>query len=146
MEIADQRSLAPARPRPSRRRRSEQDLYAGERLRIARQLAGRSQQQLGKALGVTFQAVQKYESGENRLSAGRLVRAAAFLGVDLGFFAKDAAPHPDALAQSSGFSADEMELVRAYRALRGSEPLQAQLRRLLVTMAELAGRSATGTG
>lgn len=142
METADHRSLAGMpEPRP-RRRRSEHDLYAGERLRMARQLAGCSQQQLGDALGVSFQAVQKYETGENRLSAGRLVRAAAFLGVELGFFAKDHAPQADDRAPSTGFSADEMELVRAYRALR-SDPLRTQLRRLLVTLAERAPESAT---
>jgi transcriptional regulator with XRE-family HTH domain len=133
METANQ-SLSIANGRRPRRRRSEQDVYAGERLRLARQLAGCSQQQLGDVLGVSFQAVQKYETGENRLSAGRLVKAAGFLGVDLVFFAKDLAPPSGDLAQSTGFSTDEMELVRAYRALR-SEPLRAQLRRLLTRLA-----------
>jgi transcriptional regulator with XRE-family HTH domain len=137
METANQ-TMPIVTARPPRRRRSEQDIYAGERLRLARQLAGRSQQQLGQVLGVSFQAVQKYETGENRLSAGRLVRAAHFLGVDLMFFAKDATLEPGDLAQSSGFSTDEMELVRSYRALR-SEMLRAQLRRLMLTLAAEAG-------
>jgi transcriptional regulator with XRE-family HTH domain len=142
MEIAQRSTDAAPREAGTKRRRSEQDLYAGERLRMARQLAGCSQQQLGDALGVSFQAVQKYETGENRLSAGRLVRAATFLGVDLGFFAKDFAPQADQAGRSTGFTADELELVRAYRALR-SEPLRTQLRRLLVTLAERAGASET---
>jgi transcriptional regulator with XRE-family HTH domain len=121
---------------PRRRRRNEQDTYAGARLRVARQLAGLSQQQLGEHLGVSFQAVQKYETGENRLSAGRLVKAAAVLGVDLAFFAKDAAAGEG--AHMTGFSGDEIELVRAYRALR-SDALRSQLRRLLTTMAGMAG-------
>lgn len=132
METANQAAPVLRRLRP-RRRRSEQDVYAGERLRVARQLAGLSQQQLGAALGVSFQAVQKYESGENRLSAGKLVRSAAFLGVGLDFFAKEPLP-ADELTQSTGFSADELELVRAYRAL-SSEMLRAQLRRLLGSLA-----------
>lgn len=137
METANQ-TMPVVAARPPRRRRSEQDIYAGERLRLARQLAGRSQQQLGGVLGVSFQAVQKYETGENRLSAGRLVKAAHFLGVDLMFFAKDLTPEPGDLAQSTGFTTDEMELVRSYRAVR-SEVLRAQLRRLLLTLAAEAG-------
>lgn len=142
MEIAEQTSVTGTPAPRTRRRRSEQDLYAGERLRMARQLAGCSQQQLGEALGVSFQAVQKYETGENRLSAGRLVRAASFLGVDLGFFAKDHAPRSSEAGPTTGFTAEEMELLRAYRSL-GSEPLRTQLRRLLVTLAERAPASDT---
>jgi len=124
--------------RPQRRhRRSEQDIYAGERLKVARQLAGVSQQQLGEALSVSFQAVQKYESGENRLSAGRLVKAAAFLGVDLAFFAKERLPPPEGGAPSSGFSAEEIDLIRAWRALR-SPALRSQLKRLLQAIATSA--------
>ena len=133
MEAADNRSRVKSAA-PRKRRRGEQDIYAGERLRVARQLAGVSQQQLGHALGISFQAVQKYESGENRLSAGRLVNAAAFLGVDLAFFAKERAPRGEAMAPT-GFTAEETEVIRAWRALR-SDALRAQLKRLLQVMAE----------
>jgi transcriptional regulator with XRE-family HTH domain len=132
MKIADQQLASPARPQ-RQKRRSEYDLYAGERLRLARQLAGISQQQLGHALGVSFQAVQKYETGENRLSAGRMVKAAAFLGVDLAFFAKDHMRPTEEMGASPSFTADEVGLVRAYRALR-SEALRTELRRLLATL------------
>jgi transcriptional regulator with XRE-family HTH domain len=57
------------------------DLEAGARLRLLRRRAGISQQALGAALGVSFQQVQKYESGANRLSVARLRRAAVALGV-----------------------------------------------------------------
>jgi transcriptional regulator with XRE-family HTH domain len=143
MKIADQQLPSPAPPQ-RRRRRSEHDLYAGERLRLARQLAGLSQQQLGDALGVSFQAVQKYETGENRLSAGRMVKAAAFLGVDLAFFAKDHVPPTEAGEASPSFTAEEVGLVRAYRALR-SEALRTELRRLLATLiAEVPPGAETG--
>ncbi len=143
MKIADQQLSSPARPQ-RRRRRSEHDLYAGERLRLARQLAGMSQQQLGAALGVSFQAVQKYEIGENRLSAGRLVTAAAYLGVDLAFFAKDHTPPAAENSASPSFTAEEVGLVRAYRALR-SEALRTELRRLLATLiAEVPPGAETG--
>ncbi|HWG80656.1 MAG TPA: helix-turn-helix transcriptional regulator [Stellaceae bacterium] len=142
MESAEQTLPVRDQGRRPRHRRSELDIYAGERLRLARQLAGCSQQQLGEALGVSFQAVQKYEIGENRLSAGKLVKAAAFLGVDLVFFAKDPAAS-GALAQSTGFTTEEMELVRAYRALR-SPALKAQLRRLITSLAALVPEAEAG--
>jgi transcriptional regulator with XRE-family HTH domain len=121
-------------PLPRKRRRGEQDIYAGERLRVARQLAGVSQQQLGEALGVSFQAVQKYESGENRLSAGRMVKAAAFLGVELAFFAKDQRA-PGETAAVTGFTAEEIEVIRAWRGL-GSDELRSQVKRLLQAIAQ----------
>ena len=67
--------------KPRKRRANHVDLSVGQRLRQARLLAGASQEDVGTAIGVSFQAVQKYENGENRLSAGRLAAAAKFLGV-----------------------------------------------------------------
>src|SRR6266851_4607359 len=61
-----------ARRKPRKRRANHVDLSVGGRLRQARLLAGASQEEVGNAVGVSFQAVQKYENGENRLSAGRL--------------------------------------------------------------------------
>jgi transcriptional regulator with XRE-family HTH domain len=140
METAQKHAFEAA-PSPRKRRRGEQDMYAGERLRVARQLAGVSQQQLGDALGVSFQAVQKYESGENRLSAGRLVKAAAFLGVDLVFFAKEQPTSGDALPVT-GFTAEEVEIIRIWRTL-GSDALRNQVKRLLQALAQPAGGSDT---
>ena len=117
-----------------RPRRNEHDVYAGERLRVARRLAGVTQQRLGQLLGISFQAVQKYENGENRLSAGRLVKAAELLGVTLAFFAKET-PRAESATVPTELSSDEIALLRAYRALK-SERLRGQLLRLLQTMAE----------
>ncbi len=141
MEMAENRALATP-PIPPKRRRGEQDIYAGERLRVARQLARVSQQELGAALGVSFQAVQKYESGENRMSAGRMVKAAAFLGVDLAFFAKDRMP-PGTPASSLDFTADEIEVIRAWRGL-ASDVLRTQVKRLLQAMARPLDESEVG--
>lgn len=58
----------------------------GARLKAARQLGRRSQMELAEALGVTFQQVQKYESGANRISAPMLIRAARFLEQPIDFF------------------------------------------------------------
>jgi transcriptional regulator with XRE-family HTH domain len=57
------------------------DKHVGTRMRVRRMMLGMSQAPLGDALGVTFQQVQKYESGENRISAGRLQQIAGILGV-----------------------------------------------------------------
>jgi transcriptional regulator with XRE-family HTH domain len=57
------------------------DIEVGQNLRQARLARGYSQTELGEALGISFQQVQKYERGTNRLSASRLVRAARFLRI-----------------------------------------------------------------
>jgi transcriptional regulator with XRE-family HTH domain len=62
------------------------DRLVGERLRLARLNRGLSQTKLADALGITFQQVQKYERGSNRISAGRLFDAAEFLGVEIAWF------------------------------------------------------------
>jgi transcriptional regulator with XRE-family HTH domain len=131
MKHADQRSAAKSPMR--RKRRNEHDIYAGERLRVARRLAGLSQQQLAEHLGVSFQAVQKYENGENRLSAGRLIRATQVLGVTLAFFARDESGRAGETGTEQ-FTAHELDLIRAYRAL-SDEVLRTQLRQLVLSMA-----------
>jgi transcriptional regulator with XRE-family HTH domain len=66
-----------------RHRASEDDHVAGRRLRQLRLLRGVSQLALGEALGISFQAVQKYENGENRMCAGRIASAAKFFRVSV---------------------------------------------------------------
>lgn len=58
------------------------DIHIGGRIRALRNMKKLSQQELGEALGVSFQQVQKYEKGTNRVSGGRLMQIAASLGVD----------------------------------------------------------------
>lgn len=63
------------------------DKYVGKRIQMRRQLLGWSQEKLGKELKITFQQVQKYENGENRIGASRLWDAACALGVkDVNYF------------------------------------------------------------
>ncbi len=62
------------------------DRFVGSRVRMQRLLAGMSQEKLGDALGLTFQQVQKYEKGTNRISASRLQQLAKILGVPVSFF------------------------------------------------------------
>ena len=62
------------------------DEHVGRRLRIRRKQSGLSQQSLASAIGLTFQQVQKYERGGNRISASRLYEIAEFLDVPVGYF------------------------------------------------------------
>ena len=62
------------------------DVEVGQRIRARRMAKGMSQTELGNLLGVTFQQVQKYEKGVNRVGAGRLVRVAESLDVSVSFF------------------------------------------------------------
>jgi transcriptional regulator with XRE-family HTH domain len=62
------------------------DKHVGSRVRMRRMLVGMSQEKLGEALGITFQQVQKYEKGTNRISASRLQQIASVLGVTISFF------------------------------------------------------------
>ena len=70
------------------------DSHVGARLRMRRTLIGMSQEKLGAALGITFQQVQKYEKGANRIGASRLQDIARVLQVAPAFFF-DGAPSTD---------------------------------------------------
>lgn len=65
------------------------DTVVGNRIRARRMEMGRSQQELGDALGVSFQQVQKYEKGVNRVGVGRLQQIAKYLQADMAFFMGD---------------------------------------------------------
>ena len=62
------------------------DIQVGSRVRIRRMLIGMSQERLGDLLGLTFQQVQKYEKGVNRIGAGRLFEVSRILNVPVDFF------------------------------------------------------------
>src|ERR1051326_7783937 len=89
------------------------DIHVGRRLREARLLAGLNQEQLGEAIGVSFQAVQKYEVVSNRISASRLFQAASVLGRPVSYFFHDL--EGDAPAQVEDMTPQEIELIRLYR-------------------------------
>ena len=82
------------------------DVYVGRRVRTRRLLVGMNQSHLAEHLGVTFQQLQKYEKGANRISAGRLQQAARLLGVPVAYFFEgepggSAALVSDAMSSSS---------------------------------------------
>jgi transcriptional regulator with XRE-family HTH domain len=72
------------------RRANPVDLHVGGRVRFRRMLIGMSQERLGECLGLTFQQIQKYEKGVNRIGASRLFELGKALGVSVGFFYEDA--------------------------------------------------------
>jgi transcriptional regulator with XRE-family HTH domain len=125
------------------------DKYVGSRVRMRRMMLGMSQEKLGNALGLTFQQVQKYEKGTNRIGASRLQQISNILQVPVSFFFDGApdiattraselgeAPSPlyvaDFLATSDGLA-----LTRAFMRINDSK-----LRRKIVELVEqMAGGS-----
>ena len=65
---------------------NEMDVHVGQRLRVRRSLLGLSQEKLAESIGLTFQQIQKYERGTNRVSAGRLYDLSKILDVPVSYF------------------------------------------------------------
>jgi transcriptional regulator with XRE-family HTH domain len=105
------------------------DQQVGARLRMQRMLVGMSQEKLGEALGVTFQQIQKYEKGSNRVSASTLKQISRVLNVQPSFFLEDAGPKeaaPPGFAEAASgayvveflSTAEGIELNRAFSSIR----------------------------
>lgn len=104
------------------------DVYVGSRVRLCRTLKGLSQQKLANALGLTFQQVQKYERGANRIGASRLYELSEILDVPPSFFFDGAPttgkgsgepvglaePEPAPFDSERLFRREILEFVRAY--------------------------------
>ncbi|MEI8394762.1 MAG: helix-turn-helix transcriptional regulator [Rhodospirillaceae bacterium] len=105
------------------------DVHVGSRVRLRRTLLGMSQEKLGEAIGLTFQQVQKYERGMNRISASKLWKLSNVLDVPVSYFFDDLGVDEDGQAavqpggESSGTDTlgldpmakrETLELVRAY--------------------------------
>lgn len=79
------------------------DIHVGSRIRLRRTMLGMSQEKLGESLGITFQQIQKYEKGTNRVGASRLQNISSILNVPVSFFFEDAPGEQPAQA-GGGFS------------------------------------------
>ena len=80
------------------------DIHVGSRIRLRRNMISMSQEKLGEALGITFQQIQKYEKGTNRVGASRLQQISQVLGVPVSFFFEDApgdAPPQGGMAEAN---------------------------------------------
>lgn len=106
---------------------NEIDRHVGSRVRMRRLLVGMSQEKLGDALGLTFQQVQKYEKGTNRISASRLQQIAIVLGVSIEYLysggKSDGAAAGFADAGAAGYESELMtseglKLLRAFRDIK----------------------------
>ena len=114
------------------------DIEVGHRIRIERLARGLSQTALANQLGVTFQQVQKYEKGVNRVGAGRLTKIAEVLGIEVGtFFSGKEMLESE---QSKGGESSPLKLLTvsgAFRLLRAySEIEDSNLRRAIVDLVE----------
>ncbi|MCR9122217.1 MAG: helix-turn-helix domain-containing protein [Phyllobacteriaceae bacterium] len=107
------------------------DIHVGSRIRLRRTMLGMSQEKLGESLGITFQQVQKYEKGTNRVGASRLQNIASILNVPVSFFFEDA---PDDNAPSSASGLEENSSTYVVSFLSSSEGLQ--LNRAFVKIAD----------
>jgi transcriptional regulator with XRE-family HTH domain len=125
--------LARKKPNPT-------DCYVGARVRMRRLMLGMSQTSLGEALGLTFQQVQKYEKGTNRIGASRLQQISQALQVPISFFfeelpipAKSAAGSGPTPSQLTGFLATSEGLALVDGFVRIKSP---KVRRRIVDLVE----------
>jgi transcriptional regulator with XRE-family HTH domain len=119
------------------------DKHVGSRVRMRRMMLSMSQEKLGDALGLTFQQVQKYEKGTNRIGASRLQQISHILQVPVAFFFEGApnlsAVHPDGMKEApspayvSDFLAtsEGLALTKAFMRIK-----EAKLRRRIVDLVE----------
>ena len=118
------------------------DKHVGARIRMRRMMLEMSQTQLGEALGLTFQQVQKYEKGSNRVGASRLYHIAIILQVPVAFFFKgtpSSSPNRTLMPEASSpefvseflASTDGLNLVKAFTRIEDPE-----LRRRIVDLVE----------
>jgi transcriptional regulator with XRE-family HTH domain len=116
------------------------DKEVGRRIRARRLVCGMSQTALGEQLGVTFQQVQKYEKGTNRVGAGRLRRIAEVLEVPVSFFFDEAGAGRENDGTGMEFldTAQAVRLMRAYSRIR-SPDVQRAIVELVVRIAEDEG-------
>ncbi|MGH6954098.1 MAG: helix-turn-helix domain-containing protein [Alphaproteobacteria bacterium] len=130
------------------------DVHVGQRVRLRRTMLGLSQEKLGDALGLTFQQVQKYERGANRIGASRLYVLSQALDVPVSFFFDDlareaggtgAARNPGLESGRASFEPDSftkretLELVRAYYKIADPD-----VRKRVFDLAKALSRSAEG--
>ena len=118
------------------------DIHVGLRVKQKRIYMGLSQTKLGMALGVSFQQVQKYENGSNRISASTLYRVAETLGVDIAYFFDGLDSHGPGLSEShiqpdlgSLETREEIELMK-YFSMIENDQLRRQLFQFVRTVSQ----------
>jgi len=89
---------------PNKKKPNPIDIHVGSRIRLRRNMLAMSQEKLGEMLGITFQQIQKYEKGTNRVGASRLQAISSHLNVPVAYFFEDAPGHD---ANAGGFAEDD---------------------------------------
>jgi len=140
----DSNTTAPARSAQPARQAEEVDRHIGRRIRHRRQMLGLSQQELGDCVGVTYQQVFKYETGQNRVAAAQLYAHAAVLEVEIGYFYEG---YGEASRRPSPPSHDRlvMELVGSFLAIPDRH-LQEALCQVVRALAEQDAASTADDG
>jgi len=129
------------------RKPDDLDVELGRLLRVERIARGLSQTELGNLIGVTFQQIQKYESGANRLPMGRLVRIAKILGVDVTYLL-GGGQHTVSAGRSDNENVEFAEAIRllgrigALRLLRAFHALPSNPQRLRESIVEMVEATA----
>jgi transcriptional regulator with XRE-family HTH domain len=122
---------------------NEVDAAVGARIRNLRLRNKLSQEEVGRRLNVSFQQVQKYEKGANRVGASRLSELAKIFDVPIGTFFSEAKPAPKASAKSQTIDQltvrSEIRLLEAYQAMRDRR-LQSAFVVLAEELARVKGR------
>lgn len=116
------------------------DVHVGQRVRLRRTLLGISQETLGACLDISFQQVQKYEKGRNRISASRLHQLGEVLDVPISYFFDDLQGEPARTRPDDPMCRREtLELVRAYYAI--PDP---RIRKRFYELTRAVGQAAEG--
>lgn len=134
------------KPRRRRRRITSEDgpdpidVYVGGRMRLRRIMMGLSQYALAQALGLTFQQIQKYEKGANRISASTLHRLGEVLDIPVSFFFDELPRDPKKAVPGDELTRREsLELLRNY--YRIATPMRKQLYDLVKAMGQKDGEN-----
>jgi len=113
------------------------DVEVGRRIRVQRMARGMSQTELGEKIGVTFQQIQKYEKGANRVGASRLTKIARVLGVSIGTFFGGSRADRGAGTETARLDLEYLVVPGALRLLRAYGQIrEAVVRRTIVTFVE----------
>ena len=110
------------------------DVYVGKRLKYLRNEKRISQKELAERLGITFQQVQKYEKGLNRLPASRMLGICLALDIAPNDLFSDFLSNEYPIKEPADYSVQEMELIETLRQL--ATPLKRQVHRIVGTLAE----------
>ncbi|HWT30835.1 MAG TPA: helix-turn-helix transcriptional regulator [Propylenella sp.] len=137
--MSDRKEAAGKRPNPI-------DIYVGSRVRLRRKMLGISQEKLGQKLGITFQQIQKYEKGTNRIGASRLKAMSEALEVPVSYFfpensaAEGAGLQEESVAFMMEFmsSGEGLDLGRAFAQIRN-----ARIRRKVIELVRALASEST---